>query len=209
MLYLRELFALLPSTVFIKAMTDTTTLALAGFTLTVSSAGTYTDVFPVRTCWYWMLVSGLVAYVVSIYLDNVVPTDFGTPLHPLYFLKPSYWRPHRSEYDAFTDEPDVNLFGGVVSPDHRPADVTGFDPAVEDEDVRREREAIAIGERDSAVLIVKNISRKFGKFVAVDDVSLSVRRNSALVLLGYAWPFFFFLVNRVVQRGEFVRRAVF
>ena len=55
-------------------------------------------------------------------------------------------------------------------------EIKSYNPEEEDEDIVLERETVAKGERDSAALVIKNITKKFKKFVAVDDVSFSVKK---------------------------------
>lgn len=185
--YLRQVFAIAPSTVFVKALTDGTVLALQGSGLSLDTAGTYTDIFPVTVCWRWMFFSGLIAFLIGIYLDNVIPTEHGAALSPFYPFQASYW--------GLGKKKDISLFQKAVGDpeesdesDYRYLDQVGvqsYDAASEDVDVRMEREAVARGDRDTAALVVKNISKSFKTVQAVDDVSFSVKQNSAFALLGH------------------------
>lgn len=182
-LFFRQLFAIFPSTMLLKALEDANNLALTGIGLNFESAGTYTTVFPVKDCWIWMLASGFIAFLLSIYLDNVISSEHGVPLSPHYFLSPAYWGIKRkksaslersnSSYDS-----DDQSFGEGGKRGM-------YDPNVEDVDVGLEREAVAKGDRDSAGLVIKNVSRTFGQTTALDDVSFSVKKNTAFALLGH------------------------
>lgn len=186
-LVLREIFALAPSTMYVKALQDGSIIALTGSRLTLETAGTYTDVFPIKDCWVWMVGSGIVTFLLAIYLDNVLPSKHGAPLSPFYLFMPSYW--------GFGRRKNVMLFGddkgdGESTDSDEPypqgqTEVQSYDPDAEDADVRAEREAVARGDRDSAALLIKNISKNFGKLAAVDDVSFSVKKNTAFALLGH------------------------
>lgn len=185
-LSLRGIFAIPPSTLFVKALQDGTVLALQGERLNLTTAGTYTTVFPITDCWKYMFLSGLVAFLLSIYLDNVLPSAHGAPLSPLYFLKPSYWGlGKRKDISAFqkVGEGDTSDESEDRFRDH--TDVQSYDAEAEDADVSAEREAVASGNRDNSALLIKNISRNFNKLRAVDDVSFSVKQNTAFALLGH------------------------
>lgn len=188
-LVLREIFALAPSTMYVKALQDGSITALTGTRLTLETAGTYTSVFPIKDCWIWMVGSGIVTFLLAIYLDNVLPSKHGAPLSPFYLFMPSYW--------GFGRRKNVMLFGddkdngeATTDSDESPypqgqTEVQSYDPDAEDADVRTEREAVARGDRESAALLIKSISKSFGKLAAVDDVSFSVKKNTAFALLGH------------------------
>ncbi|CAN8067881.1 unnamed protein product [Agarophyton chilense] len=185
-LFFRQLFAVLPTTMFSKSIFDGNILALQGIALTFPQLSTYTPVFPIRECWVWMAGSGAGALVLAIYLDNVVPSGNGIPLKPYYFLQPTYWGLKRGKRIIFDpdqeqSQSDINETDEI---DESDCFSESYDPEAEDVDVRREREAIARGQRDTAALVIKNVSKKFGKLIAVDDVSFSVNRNAAFALLG-------------------------
>lgn len=180
--FLRQLFAIFPSTMFVKALTDGSIIALQGVALTFETAGEYTDIFPITECWAWMAASGGVAFLLALYLDNVVASQHGIALSPIYFLSPSYWGIGRNAKPNFTeahkkDQPDVEFTERTA--------VNTYDATQEDMDVRAEREAVERGDRDSAALVMKNVSRRFKNFVAVDDVSFSVEKDTAFALLGH------------------------
>lgn len=181
--FLRELFAIFPSTMFVKALTDGSILAQQGGGLTFELAGTYSDIFPIKKCWSWMVVSGLIALLLSLYLDNVLPSEHGVPLSPFYFVQPSYWGIGRRTAPNFDGDSEHDT--ATVSEAFQRDGVQAYNPDEEDQDVRKEREAVARGERDTAALLIKNVSKNFGKFTAVDDVSFSVKKNTAFALLGH------------------------
>lgn len=188
-LFLRQLFAIAPSTMYVKALQDGTILASTGVGLSYESAGTYTDVFPIRDCWTWMIMSGVITFLLSIYLDNVLPSKHGAPLSRFYLFKPSYWGLGKRKVASIDAEgkvdgedasdSDEGLFSQMQN------NTQTYDPDAEDEDVRLEREAVARGDRDSAALLIKNVSKRFGKLTAVNDVSFSVKQNTAFALLGH------------------------
>ncbi|PXF43607.1 ABC transporter A family member 2 [Gracilariopsis chorda] len=184
--FLRQLFAVFPTTMFVKAIYDGNILALQGIKISFSEANSYISVFPMRECWVWMAGSGGVALALSIYFDNVISTGHGVPLKPHYFLQSSYWGLGKKKQPTFGNELESR---GDESEQSDEGDRQGqfsqsYDPDSEDADVRYEREAILRGQRDSAALVIKNISKKFRKLTAVDNVSFSVRKDTAFALLG-------------------------
>lgn len=190
-LFLRKLFAILPPVMFNKAMEDTDRLAATGFGLNYKTTATYTDIFPVRDCWKWMIGSGACAFILAVYLDNVTSSTNGAALSPFYFLSPSYWRNGRKRVDEDTASAQMTQ-DGTSSDDEFEIPVTdgghtieSYSDAAEDADVAREREAVASGSRDHRPIVIKNLCKRYGKITAVDNINMSVARNSVLALLGH------------------------
>lgn len=187
---LRKLFALMPPTMFTKCISDMANGAATGFGITWDNKGTYTDLFPISTCWRWLFLSSLIALFIAIYLDNVLPTANGTGLSPWYFLTPSYWgcggaskSAAVKEFNAENSDPEDEV-EQHAAPDVSVAESATYDGATEDAAVSRERDFVTSGARDTRPLVVKNVVKKFGKFAAVNDVSWSAPRNSCTALLG-------------------------
>eukprot|EP00177_Eucheuma_denticulatum_P008362 GFKZ01015212.1.p1 GENE.GFKZ01015212.1~~GFKZ01015212.1.p1 ORF type:complete len:867 (+),score=102.01 GFKZ01015212.1:295-2895(+) len=187
-IFLRQLFAIVPSTMFVKSIQDATKEALIGRSISLQNVGTYTNIFPIRECWFWMMGSGFVTYLIAIYLDNVLPSRHSARMSPLYMFSARYWGfgqstepvlDHDMDNDGSNDGNDTDTEEGPLYDG-----ATSYDPGSEDPDVHLEREAVARGDRDSAALVIKNISKKFGNFLACDDLSFSVRKNTAFALMG-------------------------
>lgn len=197
-LFLRQLFAIFPCVPFVKALTDGSIQPLIGNRLTFENIDSYTDVFPIRECWIWMICSGLVAFAIAIYLDNVLPSTTGAPLSLFYPFMPRYWGFGRKRSAKLFDNMNSDDEDVTDSDSYLNTEIESYDPNSEDADVRAEREAVARGDRDSAALVIKNISKKFGKLAACDDVSFSVKKNTAFALLGHngAGKFFFFQTRK-------------
>lgn len=184
--FLRQVFAILPGTTYVKALNDLSASALQKLPITLSTAGSHTSVFPVRECWFWMLGSGLVALVISIYLDNIIAIKHGVALSPFYMFQKSYWLPGSIHDINIPNTKHDDTDESTSGDSHLQAEgIEYFDPNVEDADVRIEREAVANGLRDNAALVIKGLTRRFGQNVAVDDVSFSVRQGTAFALLGH------------------------
>ena len=185
--FLRKLFAIFPSTMFVKALNDGNRLALVGIKTTFSLAANSSPIFPIRDCWKWMAGSTIVTLLLSIYLDNVIPTEHGVPLSPFYLFHPMYWgfgksnMPQLEDMEAHEDEDTNSTESFSMDPDH----MDTYDATKEDVDVRMERDAVNQGERNSSALLIKGVSKRFRQLVAVDDVSFSVKKNTAFALLGH------------------------
>lgn len=201
---LRKVFACLPSTVFTKCIRDISQRAATGFGMSFSQASSYTDVFPITTCWLWMLGSGVVALLLAMYFDNIVSTPNGVGLSPLYLFTPSYWG-FGADKEALvsrgenvgSDKDGSSANEGdepVAAPVQSVDSVEGtYDESREDGDVRREREAIESRARDHRPLVIKNLVKRYGKLNAVDGLNLSVPRNTVTAVLGpkYVYMIYF------------------
>ncbi|GJD08798.1 ABC transporter A family member 2 [Galdieria sulphuraria] len=89
--FLRYLFALIPSTMFYKGVYDMATYAISGHGLTWSERSSYTNTFPLTTCWVWMIWTSIVVMVLAVYLDNILPNEFGSRLPWYYPFSKYYW----------------------------------------------------------------------------------------------------------------------
>lgn len=189
---LKPLFAISPITTYIRAMQYIAAVSnLPVSPISMSNIDEFPEIFSIRTCWSWMFFSGLIAFMLSLYFDNIISTPHGSPLSPIYFLQSTYWFPKSVEAAHSTaleksqqeNSDDDEIFNNGNNETTR---LSKYDPSVEDEDVLNEREAVASGERNDSAIVVKNLTKKFGrKMTAVDDVSFSIPRNSAFVLLGH------------------------
>jgi len=91
LVFLRYLFALIPSTMFYKGVYDMATYAISGHGLTWSERSSYTKTFPLTTCWVWMIWTSIVVMALAVYFDNVLPNEFGSRLPWYYPLSKYYW----------------------------------------------------------------------------------------------------------------------
>jgi ABC-type lipoprotein export system ATPase subunit len=189
---LQKLFACLPPVMFTKAVQDIAQLAATGFGLSFKDAGSYTDLYPVRDCWKWMIGSGVVALLLAMYLDNVVSTPTSKGLSPFYLFSPKYWGfgqnndalVERSRGEGEKDRQDTGSEDeGDAFAAAPPVSIT-YDGSTEDADVTREREAIDSGSRDHRPLVIQNVVKKYGSFAAVNGLYFSVPRDSVTAILG-------------------------
>lgn len=108
----------------------------------------------------WMLVFDAVFYtLLALYLDKVVPSEYGTRLHPLFFLQASFWKG--------TASADVN------DPAHM--DEAAGDGAPFEKNAPNLVKAVSI----------RHLKKTFGDFNAVDDLDLDIFEGQIFALLGH------------------------
>ncbi|KAJ3446745.1 abc transporter a family member 1-related [Anaeramoeba flamelloides] len=87
-------FSFLSPVVFTKGLNDLSTAS--GYEgsegLQWSDRKDNADVFSLETCYLWILMDFAIYLLLAFYLDNVLPGGTGVKQHPLFFLKPSYWK---------------------------------------------------------------------------------------------------------------------
>lgn len=172
-LYWRGIFAMLPSTLFVRSVIAIAVAASRNISISLKQAASYPTSYSIRTCWFCMLGSGAVALFFAVYFDNVLPTHHGSAQSPFYLFSLSYWglaKPNSTKTNITPRQSDCDE-----------SECT----SQEDSSVSLERERISRGECDSDPLVVKNLFRLYNKFTAVNGVSLSVPRNTAFVCLGH------------------------
>lgn len=187
---LRELFALFPPVMFAKCIQDIATRAALRRGLSLSEIDDNAILFPIKTCWIWMLLTSAILMIIVVYLDNVVPNGYSAPLKPWYLFTRGYWGRRSKSIEANQEQSDSSV--SKVSEDDKVPDVDkeegieeAYDGQVEDGDVRRQREDIQSGRADGAPLIIRDIRKQFGSFMAVDGISLSVETGKLMALLGH------------------------
>lgn len=127
----------------------------------------------IHTCIRAMYISSAVYMILALYLNQVVPQEYGVPSHPLFFMEGiiRYINP-KWHKDIFYDD------------DKALKDFSDDDGELKDEDndVRKERTAIHKISRDdyaSYPLIVKNIRKVYpsagGRAPKVANKSISMR----------------------------------
>jgi len=198
---LREVFAIFPATMFVRAVQTIASASLLGNGLKwegIDGIDGPDNFFPVRTCWIWMVVTSLAILVLTIYLDNVLPSGFGRTLPWYYPVKPSYWRRSKPSEDRLAEIEKVASAAAAARDNEATEEPVGDQPTIstslqdgadipEDEDVVREREAIKAGAKNetNSAVVIKGIRKQYRSLVAVDDVYLSIPHESLFCLLGH------------------------
>jgi len=143
------------------------------------------------SCIVLLYVGAVLYLVIGLYLDAILPQEFGVPKHPLFFLdslKPRKGSGQNKSYHAFNDEEAQEK----LSKGSQVISSAQFGINMEPEDVRREREYTESLNPSSSTnpLIVKNLRKVYkavgGKppKVAVNDFSLHIKRGEMFGLLG-------------------------
>ena len=134
-----------------------------GVQLSNSGMGRYSF----NTCLFMLLVDNLLYWFLGFYFDRVYYRDYGRPLHPLFFLYPSYW------YSCFvtkasnnTYDNSNNIYATAIT-----SDLTNVEPF---SDVQKENISI----------VLQNLTKKYDGKVAVNNLSLQLLHGEISVLLG-------------------------
>lgn len=107
--------------------------------------------------------------VVALYLDAVIPKEWGISKHPLFFLGPI------KNYLSGLSKQEDNSFND---------DLASLLSETENEDVEKEHENVERLDPAKTPLIIKNLKKSFGNKVALHDLCLSCKSGKCLGLLG-------------------------
>ncbi|XP_055893939.1 phospholipid-transporting ATPase ABCA3-like isoform X2 [Biomphalaria glabrata] len=116
------------------------------------------DDFTVKDSMLIMLLDSAIHIVLTWYLDNVFPGDFGVPKPPFFFFKKSYWGLHTHIHDMAHLDKTVELDSKFY--EDEPANL------------------------NAGVRIV-NLRKEFGDKVSVRDLCLNMYEGQITVLLGH------------------------
>lgn len=114
-----------------------------------------------------MMLSWLFWMALVLYLDAIVPWQFGMPKHPLFFLQRSYWFSVDSERTRLTGSSSAE------------------DCLEDDDDDATAADMIEKSNMTNVVIGLERITHKFGALRAVDNLSLDLYGNQITVLLGH------------------------
>jgi len=143
------------------------------------------------SCIVFLYIGAILYLVLGLYLDAVLPQEFGVPKHPLFFLdrfKSTTKTENKKEYHSFEDEyPEKS-----ITPSQIISSQYGVGLNMEAEDVRREREYTEHlnPNYSNHPLIVKNLRKVYKAIggkppkVAVNDFSLHIKKGEMFGLLG-------------------------
>jgi len=127
------------STILVQLTTPT-----SGFTKLMFDA----NYLSAPASWAVLVLSIPFWFVVYLYLDSVLPSEFGIRKHPLFCLRP---RRQVEDFNPQGDsvQQDKNIFN------------------------------------DGDPIKLKNLTKKFGSFAAVDKLSFSIRQGEIFTILGH------------------------
>ncbi|KAK5583708.1 hypothetical protein RB653_005306 [Dictyostelium firmibasis] len=141
---------------------------------------------------FWLYIDAVVYLLLALYLDQVLPREFGVPSHPLFFLKPIgnlFKKKEESQYIGDNYSETSSLINSVdVDVENNNNDGGEQTNATMDDDVLEEKEMIAnrrYNPNDMTV-IIEGLSKHYpGRpKPAVDGLYLSVRKGEVLGFLG-------------------------
>eukprot|EP01114_Cavostelium_apophysatum_P009754 TRINITY_DN2300_c0_g1_i1.p1 TRINITY_DN2300_c0_g1~~TRINITY_DN2300_c0_g1_i1.p1 ORF type:complete len:1800 (+),score=493.64 TRINITY_DN2300_c0_g1_i1:225-5624(+) len=186
-LYLRVIFSLFSPTIFAIALIDlgaaTEKSEYPGLRWSIrnDSAATPNGLISYNEMYGWLVLDFFIYLLIALYLDNVVPSEYGTSRPWYYFVTPSYW-------------------SGKAKPRSKKVKKIPTDPTdlVTDEDVKLENDRIRSNKlgAETAVQIrdlVKIYPRESKKkccgpkpepYHAVNGLCLGIEADSLLCLLG-------------------------
>ncbi|KAL0209399.1 hypothetical protein RCL1_007767 [Eukaryota sp. TZLM3-RCL] len=167
---LRTLFSYYPTVapelgMFILAVVSTATGRSTGMTWDDIDTVFRVSVHSLLDSWKFMIRNSLICFILAWYLDNILPTGCNHR-RPFYFpFTSSYWTGKPSQV------PDISK---ISHPEGR----------IIHQDVAKEREIVMNADPNDFPVLIKRLHKKFGKFVAVEDLCLSVAQNETMCLLG-------------------------
>ncbi|KYQ94390.1 ABC transporter A family protein [Tieghemostelium lacteum] len=166
--------------------------ALCGLQMCPRTLADFPWSFEPSRCIMWLFVDTVVLLVLSMYLDQVLPKEFGVPKHPLYFLQnlrdKFKSQPTKSIIDNDNDtgkETDSLLSKNNNNSDQKDGDVEE-EPL--DEDVIEEMNMIKEGRFDpqQTNILIKGLSKRYPNRdkPALDNLYLNIKKGEVLGLLG-------------------------
>lgn len=116
------------------------------------------------------LLGTLLLTLVFLYLDRVMPSEYGQRLHPLFFLFPQWWRRGQHRYQTLggASEEDVEL-GPLASASHV-------------EPLSDEQASLVRGGKS---ISVRNLCKLYGNKVAIESLTVDVFVGQVTTLLGH------------------------
>ncbi|KAJ3435390.1 abc transporter a family member 1-related [Anaeramoeba flamelloides] len=212
----RIIFSLLSPVVFTKALND---LSIAsgydGSTgMRWSSISNNAEIFPMRTCFNWLVLDFFIVFFLTFYFDNVLSKGIGVKKTLFYFLKPSYWKgkANKNENEILVDlknaeEENSKLRAMDLKNQKKKKNDKGQEQEQEKEkerveggaqnedlDVRNERKKLLdSSETESTIVKIYGLTKVFKKnivrstikdFKAVDNLYLTMQDDQLIALLG-------------------------
>mmetsp|Transcript_22388 Transcript_22388/g.37501 ORF Transcript_22388/g.37501 Transcript_22388/m.37501 type:complete len:840 (+) Transcript_22388:121-2640(+) len=188
--YIRILFSLMPFALLGKGLSDLGTMSAKEsdsgmrwsqrFDATVVTSD---NVLSMHELYLWLILDFFIYLILALYLDNVIPGEYGVSRHPLYFLSPYYWGILKQKHVRTIDSPNSDI----------PPLSDGVDP-----DVLAEEQLLKSGQEPphTAVKLLnlrKTYKKKLlfffhdasGDFHAVKGTWLTIEEGKLFCLLGH------------------------
>ncbi|KAK5574544.1 hypothetical protein RB653_009797 [Dictyostelium firmibasis] len=168
---------------FSRGMTVLTYLCGNGLCPALSA---YTWDFEVSRILFWLFIDTIVYLILAVYLDKVLPREFGVPSHPLFFIKSitelfskGGKKNGYSEINEKTKLINEFTIDGIIDED---------EDGLMDEDVKNERDMVIkrLYNPDEMTLVVEGLRKQFpGRpKPALSDLYLTVKKGEVLGYLG-------------------------
>ena len=142
-----------------------------------------------------LAVDAVLYMLLALYLDQVIPQEFGTVRHPLFICLPSYWskaeRSAQSKYEALHDDSSGEPTPRNSFDDREGMEMTEMNPVAALSSPRGDIEQASLSLEDSCVGIAlqrlrKEYSTADGEVrVAVDGLNLEFLEGQISVILGH------------------------
>ena len=129
------------------------------------------DTMSVFDCLIMLVVDGVLYFLLAIYLENVLPGEYGVAKPPWFFLMPSYWLDKKKRRGS-----------------------TARNPLVDNQDIELEvgenSEPITDDFKDKLALRIKSLCKKFKnqdkvEYNAIDNLNLNVYSGQITAILGH------------------------
>jgi ABC-type multidrug transport system ATPase subunit len=192
--YLFSPFAFCDFMYFLSILENTPGVSLGWTTLN--------DLYPIWHCVLFLAVDGIIYLMLALYLDKIIPSEFGRASSPFFFLQKSFWKSFipkkRDSIPVRTDSID-DRHGGIFELQNidlenpteasesqlRLIDDTAND-ASEDEDDEEQSENAGITISHLGKIFTKRRKLIFSDKVQVlQDLSLRIRQSQIFTLLGH------------------------
>ncbi|KAL4239790.1 ATP-binding cassette sub- A member 5 [Mactra antiquata] len=145
------------------------------------STATHGD-FTVLNCIIMLIVDAVLYFILAIYLDNVIPGEYGPKQPPWYIFMKSYWcrRSRISVSSSFHNDGYNSTRHIAINGDNYVADGDDDDGNVEKvPDDMKDKVAVSI------MGLTKEFSTNEGKVIAVNELSVDIYEDQITAILGH------------------------
>lgn len=125
---------------------------------------------------FFMFINGIIYGLLGLYLDEVLPSQFGVSQNIFFCLKPIY-KPIMKLFNKKKKENSIESEPLITNSINQSNDE-------EDTDVYQERMNIEESKKDS-MIVIQNLVKYYGSKLAVNDLSFSIKNNTIFSLLGH------------------------
>ncbi|KAF2073005.1 hypothetical protein CYY_005683 [Polysphondylium violaceum] len=183
----RVIFSLLPFALLSKGIDDLSNAAIGSTANGLRWSQRFDNAwFDLNTVYGWFIIDFFFYFVLALYLDNVIETEYGVSKHPLFFLQPSYWnnKPPKAKVYHEKEKPSKSIRMESIN----------NNTEIIDEDVLAEKEMIISGNVPPTTAVrIENLRKAYRRksccktkeFVAVKGTYLTIDQGQLFVILGH------------------------